>query len=708
MQYNANYATPVCFLTLDNGKEEQRSLEDIQAYIESENKRLERDPTRSFDAREIKIRMEYRHCPNLLIIDTPGLIHAPKGRHLNPEQRAYVQQAREAEQLVLSKIRVKDYIILCVEDVGDWKHATTRNLVAQVDPDLSRTVVVNPKLDTKLPQNSAAEDVESFLLAASIQSQFPHRLGGPFYTTIPSGRVGDGKEFDSNDAFVASVHQAEISDRSQVSAKLGFTRAASVLGSVGVSRLRTFLEQRVEDCYRRNVDIILPKLKLEMDGALSKLSAVEKELDALSLDKLASSANTYRENFAKQLALVVQGTVKLSPTEWGEDVRTEQEKGGSFLESPHNVELIGQVENAMNKLYGGAQYHRALNEFRKAVQLMPSPKVSADEIANAAGMGETSNGVNFMRAACVIAMEKAELSFDPMLESLRHRVVHIMRRLFPIVEIMVRMSYTGSGGKQMDMLSRPFIEQVRRIFEQFIDLRADSTIDMCSNDLHGMIKYVTWDTDDRGFGQTRSKGGMPLGESALPITPGKMVQIYNYAFEKQKRKKQSKTRASDLLTAVPVAKLASSTSSQGGAAAAKEKTLLDQWTAANKGASKNSQRKTFPRNSEEAEEEREEEELVDELVLSGGDSATSAGDTEAEIERKAMWLTEQLLASSSDKQQTNAMTSGIVQYIIGSWRAHFAKTVAMKFNCYFLMPFMADFPEYLVRPAADCTVDCIL
>lgn len=60
MQYNPSCSTPKCFLTQEDGKEEQRSLEDIQAYIESENKRLERDATRSFDPREINIRMEYK------------------------------------------------------------------------------------------------------------------------------------------------------------------------------------------------------------------------------------------------------------------------------------------------------------------------------------------------------------------------------------------------------------------------------------------------------------------------------------------------------------------------------------------------------------------------------------------------------------------------------------------------------------------------
>lgn len=43
---------------------------------------------RSFDSREINIRMEYRFCPNMILIDTPGLIHAPSGTNLNAEQRA--------------------------------------------------------------------------------------------------------------------------------------------------------------------------------------------------------------------------------------------------------------------------------------------------------------------------------------------------------------------------------------------------------------------------------------------------------------------------------------------------------------------------------------------------------------------------------------------------------------------------------------------
>lgn len=90
-------------------------------------------------------------------------MHAPKGKSLTPQQKALAQAAREAEALVLSKIRCQDYIILCVEDTTDWKHATTRNVVMQVDPELTRTVLVTTKLDTKIPQFSEPEDLEDFL-----------------------------------------------------------------------------------------------------------------------------------------------------------------------------------------------------------------------------------------------------------------------------------------------------------------------------------------------------------------------------------------------------------------------------------------------------------------------------------------------------------------------------------------------------------------
>jgi hypothetical protein len=41
------------------------------------------------------------------------------------------------------------------------------------------------------------------------------------------------------------------------------------------------------------------------------------------------------------------------------------------------------------------------------------------------------------------------------------------------------------------------------------------------------------------------------------------------------------------------------------------------------------------------------------------------------------------------------VVSALLQHIIRSWREHFARSVAMKFNCFFLMPFIDEFPFYL-------------
>ena len=142
------------------------------------------------------------------------------------------------------------------------------------------------------------------------------------------------------------------------------------------------------------------------------------------------------------------------------------------------------------------------------------------------GMGDVHDGVNFMRAACVIAVEKAKASFEPMLEvcnsytftpplfllsilyalhiihsiliysiliysigfitsqqystfslevqfftwtydtlpqcttqALRHRSVHIMHRLFPIVEFMVR---KGGNTLPLDTYNKPCQDMVRQ------------------------------------------------------------------------------------------------------------------------------------------------------------------------------------------------------------------------------------------------------
>lgn len=133
--------------------------------------------------------------------------------------------------------------------------------------------------------------MEDFLRAPLIQKLYPQMLGGPFYTSVPCGRVGMGKDsaFISNEVFVEAVKKVEKYDHARIEARLGSVGAAPLLQRVGtssvhvclhhrngakmcdtpyhlsfpgVSRLRRFLEKRVEECYRRNVAKIVPLLQV--------------------------------------------------------------------------------------------------------------------------------------------------------------------------------------------------------------------------------------------------------------------------------------------------------------------------------------------------------------------------------------------------------------------------------------------------------------
>ena len=308
--------------------------------------------------------------------------------------------------------------------------------------------------------------------------------------------------------------------------------------------------------------------------------------------------------------------------------------------------------DSKRKLYGGAQYHRAIREFTVAVRNMKAPPISEDEIANAAGMGDVHDGVNFMRAACIIAVQKAQQSFEPILLSLRHRAVHIMRRLFPIIEnSMQKHSVSSSlGNSHIDSSSGPFKDMIRSVYDKFVDQQIEICIQKCRDDLMGMTRFVTWDTDGRG-------GSAALYKS-LP-TPKRMVEIYSVAVES----KDGRDKRSGIQENI-----------KSNAQKRKERTedrILSEW---GKAGGENKQ-----------------QHLVETTVAQ---REWTEDETQVSEYFELMQVMEEMLAGRQGGRTTTVIIT-LVQHIISSWRNHFARTVAMKFNCFFLMPFLDDFSAYL-------------
>ncbi|KAK3136256.1 hypothetical protein QOZ80_5BG0430500 [Eleusine coracana subsp. coracana] len=458
-------------------------LADIQAYIEAENLRLEKDPCQ-FSEKEIIIKIEYKHCPNLTIIDTPGLILPAPGR----KNRVLQTQASAVESLVRAKIQHKETIILCLEDCSDWSNVTTRRVVMQVDPDLARTVLLSTKLDTKIPQFARSSDVEVFLHPANCVLDVSLLGDSPFFTSVPSGRVGSCREavFRSNEEFKKAISLRELEDIASIEDKLGRSLTREEKDRIGVSTLRLFLEELLRKRYIESVPLIVPLLETEHRNATRKLHEISQEISDLDEAKLKGKVQLFHDSFLTKLSLLLKGMVVAPPDKFGETLINERINGGTFTGS-ENFQLPNKMmPNAGMRLYGGAQYHRAMAEFRLVVGSIKCPPITREEIVNASGVEDIHDGTNYSRTACVIAVAKARDTFEPFLHQLGFRLLYILKRLVPISAYLLEKD--GEGFSSHEVL----VKRVQAAFKRFAESTEQSCRERCMEDLESTTRYVTW------------------------------------------------------------------------------------------------------------------------------------------------------------------------------------------------------------------------
>ncbi|XP_010269087.1 PREDICTED: dynamin-like protein ARC5 isoform X1 [Nelumbo nucifera] len=485
MKYDPDCELPRCRLVGETGPmvAEEKSLQEIQAYIEAENLRLEKEPCQ-FSAKEIIIRIEYKYCPNLTIIDTPGLIAPAPGR----KNRALQVHARAAESLIRAKMQHKELIILCLEDCSDWSNATTRRVVMQIDPELSRTVIVSTKLDTKIPQFACSSDVEVFLRPPASTLDGCILGDSPFFTSVPSGRVGSGHEsvYGSNDEFKQAISLREMEDIAYLEEKLGRSLTKEERSRIGVSKLRLFLEEMLLKRYMDSVPLIIPLLEKEYRSTTRKLNEINQELSNLDETKLKEKGRAFHDMFLTKLSLLLKGTVVAPPDKFGETLQDERVNGGAFvgtdgLQFPQKL-----IPNAGMRLYGGAQYHRAMAEFRFVVGGIKCPPITREEIVNACGVEDIHDGTNYSRTACVIAVAKARDTFEPFLHQLGFRLLHILKRLLPISVYLLQKDGEYLSGHEV------FLRRVETAFNNFAESTERACREKCMEDLVSTTRYVTW------------------------------------------------------------------------------------------------------------------------------------------------------------------------------------------------------------------------
>ncbi|XP_058089821.1 dynamin-like protein ARC5 [Magnolia sinica] len=518
MKYDPDCELPLCRLVSDDDPTQanEKTLQEIQAYIEAENMRLERE-TCQFSAKEIIIRIEYKYCPNLTIIDTPGLIAPAPGR----KNRVLQGQGRAVEALVRAKMQHKELIILCLEDCSDWSNATTRRVVMQIDPELSRTVVVSTKLDTKIPQFARSSDVEVFLRPPACTLDGCILGDSPFFTSVPSGRVGSGHDsvYRSNDEFKQAVSLRELEDVASLEEKLGRPLSTEERSRIGVSRLKLFLEELLQKRYMESVPLIIPLLEKEYRSTTRKLNEINQELSDMDEVKLKEKGRTFHDSFLTKLSLLLKGTVVAPPDKFGETLQDERVNGGAFTGTDGHQFPSKLIPNAGMRLYGGAQYHRAMAEFRFVVGGNKCPPITREEIVNACGVEDIHDGTNYSRTACVIAVAKARDTFEPFLHQLGFRLLHILKRLLPISVYLLRKDGEYLSGHDV------FLRRVGTAFNNFAESTERACREKCMEDLVSTTRYVTWSLHNKNRAGLRQFLDSFAGAEQSTLTANSIVAV---------------------------------------------------------------------------------------------------------------------------------------------------------------------------------------
>ena len=320
------------------------------------------------------------------------------------------------------------------------------------------------------------------------------------------------------------------------------------------------------------------------------------------------------------------------------------------------------------RLYGGAQYHRAISQFHNLIHNVPIDKSTSDEIALLLhGIPDVSNdGVNILRSVAKLSSRKMELIMDDILIEMASRVEFVLMRMWDVVEYtqLVREDitatpvfgrravssvwkhqFTEGNGDGMKEMEEDLVRFAKERYAIFVKNRIGFCYRMLKEDLMAMFRFVSWDLafGDR-FESTIGKDGCIIKVEGLDDD----IDIDDYENENENEMINGDNLTTD--ESVSAAHSSRDAGTLGLERSIKQKTILD------------------PR--------------TDEILRNVVDAVQATVDKSG---------------TGESMGQTCAAINVLVQYVTDRWRRDVSQMVMTKFNAYCMLPLHEDFLGYLRR-----------
>ncbi|WIA29612.1 hypothetical protein OEZ86_012099 [Tetradesmus obliquus] len=373
----------------------------------------------SVSSKPIVMRAEYRHCPNLTIIDTPGFIL--KARNGEPDNTP-----DEIKNMVKQLAAPPHRLILFLQQSSvEWASSLWLKEIQELDPQFQRTVIVTSKFDNRLKEFTERWEVDKYLSATGY---LPSNVK-PFFIALPKDRnIQSSTEWRQQ---LGEVDKS-ILDYMRSSIKGGFDEERHG-PRIGFGNLKRFLEDELARRYREAAPATLALLQERCEALAKELLAADGRLQACKdVAALRRAGMQHAAATAMAVQEVLAGCSDPDPAAHG--MTSEEERSASNVQWPGCLEAV-KPPNAGLRLFGGAAFERCLNEFQVAANMLafPSAAVARDRVANVllAYKGKNHLG-GAARAAEDIARQTARELLGPLLDAAVSRLGFVLRKALDI------------------------------------------------------------------------------------------------------------------------------------------------------------------------------------------------------------------------------------------------------------------------------------
>jgi GTPase SAR1 family protein len=414
----------------------------------------------------IILRVEYRHCANLTIYDTPGF-------RLGGNEKL----RKDIEEMVVRIMKPKNRIIICLEQsTVEWANTVSRPLVRTIDPNFSRTVLVNTKFDNRVKELRDSDSANKYLVGENLPAG-----KRPFFVSMPVRRNLDPQRFSDQ------IKEAYLADYRQL---LGVRFDDKKYGTnIGFFKLKAYLERLLHQKYSESIAPTLQVLENLVENTQEELSAVRNELRQADIESQKNKVHSFVQSFALLIDRFLEGSVIGDPDRYGQTLKEEKIESG--VGDWPNFDIKYDIQNSEFKVYGGAQYERLLNEFEYVAHSIEFPKTSINEVASALGTSKSHNVPLFEAAASDIVQMKAKRALLPLIQYILRRCAYIMKRLFDVAVNVITKEEAHTFG--IIGQYEQFQKELRGVFNGFIEKTQRECEQKALDDFGTFTKILDWD-----------------------------------------------------------------------------------------------------------------------------------------------------------------------------------------------------------------------